>query len=115
MQIKFLTLYHNFKDEEYNKSQAQYELLNMWQRSLTQRNIKFIKKAAVMFQAYSFIEYPDQEKLINEIKAVYGHKDKKTKAIEYWWGGERYPDFDTLFTALAEQKRLMELTIEVKE
>jgi len=115
VQIKFLTLYHNFKDEEYSKSQAQYELLYMWQRSITQQNIKFIKKATVLFQAYSFTDYPDQKRLINEIKAVYSHKDIKTKAIEYWWVGERYPNFDALYKALAEQKRLMELTIEVKE
>ena len=115
MQIKFLTLYHNLKDEDYNKSLAQSELLSMWQRSITQRNIKFINKAAVIFQVYSFIDYPNQERLINEIKTAYGHRDKKTKAVEYWWGGKQYPDFDTLFKALAEQKRLMELTITVED
>jgi hypothetical protein len=115
MQIKFLTMYHKLKDEEYNSLQAQYELLSMWQRSITQRNIKFIKKAKIMFQTYSFSEYLDQEKLIKELQTAYSHKDKRTGIIEYWWGGKQYPDFDTLFKALAKQKRLMELTIEVDE
>ena len=115
MQIKFLTMYHNLKDEEYNNYLAQQELLNMWQRSIMQRNIKFIKKAKIVFQTYAFSEYSDQKKLIKELQTAYGHKDKRTGVIEYWWGGEQYPDFDTLFKALTKQKRLMELTIEVEE
>jgi hypothetical protein len=111
MQIKFLTLYHNFDNDEYSRIQAQDSLLYMWQRSLQLRNMKFISTAKVEFKEYSFFDYPDQEKAKKEIANAYGHKDKKTKAVEYWWGGEQYTDFDTLFKALAEQKQLMELTI----
>ena len=115
MQIKFLTLYHNFDNEEYSRIQAQDSLLYMWQRSLQLRNMKFISAAKVEFKEYPFFDYPDQERVKKEIANAYGHKDKRTGVIEYWWGGKQYPDFDTLFKALAEQKRLMELIIEVKE
>ena len=114
MQIKFLTLYHNFKDEEKNLADAQRSLLSMWQKAIFEGKIKFTPKAAAEFKAYSFFDYPDSTKAIEEIKASYGHKNKQTKEIEYWWGGKQYPSFDTLFKALAEQKRLMELAITVE-
>ena len=81
MQIKFLALYHNFKNEEYNKLSAQRELLSMWKNSIEQRQVKFITKATIQFQAYTFSDYPDQEKLIKELIAVYGHKDKQTLCV----------------------------------
>ena len=115
MQIKFLTLYHNFSDQEKTLADAQRSLLGFWESSVYTNQVPFIPNAKVSFQDYSFVEYPDQEKAKKEMANAYGHKNKKTKAIEYWWGGEQYPDFDTLFKALAEQKRLMELTIEVEE
>lgn len=115
MQIKFLTLYHNFANKERNLAQAQDALLSDWQCAIQIKQIKFIPEAKVYFKDYAFLEYPDKEKAKNYIQENYGHKNKKTRAIEYWWGGEQYPDFNTLFKALAEQKRFMELIIEVEE
>lgn len=115
MRFKFLTLYHNFDNDEYSKIRAQDSLLYMWQRSLQLRNMKFISTAKVEFKEYSFFEYPDSAKAIKEIKASYGHKNKQTKEIEYWWGGKQYPSFDALYSALAEQKRFMELTITTED
>ena len=115
MQIKFLTMYHMFKDEEYSKAFAQQSLLSMWQKSISDQNIKYIDKAHLIFQAYSFSDYPDQERLHKELNTAYGRCVKKNDPIEYWWAGEQYPDFDTLYKALAKQKLLMELVIIVED
>lgn len=117
MQIKFLTLYHEFDDAEYNRCTAQNDLLYMWQRSIQTQRVKFIPTAKVEFKEYSFFDYPDQEKAKREISAAYGHKRKKKDGggIEYYWCGEQYPDLDTLYNALAKQKRFMELTITVED
>jgi hypothetical protein len=117
MQIKFLDLYHNFGDTEYSKVQAQDSLLYMWQRSLQLRNIKFISSARVEFKDYSFFDYPDQEKAKREIQNAYGHKRKKKDGggFEYYWCGTQYPDLETIYAALAEQKRFMELTITTED
>ena len=34
MQIKFLTLYHNFSNEEHSFAEAQRDLLFMWQNAV---------------------------------------------------------------------------------
>ena len=118
MQIKFLTLYHNFSDKEHNLAEAQQSLLTMWQNAVFNRHIKFIPEAKVEFSDYSFFEYPDQVKAKAEIHRAYGLKSKRVKnygEVQYWWAGERYPNLDTLYNALAEQKRFMELTITVEE
>lgn len=120
MQIKFLTLYHNFNLEnnpDYGKYDAQDTLLYMWQRSIQQGFTKFISAAKVEFKEYSFFDYPNQNKAKNEIIRAYGKKRKKKDGggYEYWWCGEQYPDLDTLYAALAEQKRFMELTITVED
>lgn len=117
MQIKFLTLYHDFDDTEHSKHYAQDSLLYMWRRSLQLKQIKFIPTAKVEFKDYSFFDYPDQEKAKKEIHNAYGkkHKNKDGGGTEYWWCCERYYDLDTLYNALAEQKRFMELTITVED
>lgn len=115
MQIKFLTLYHNFADNDCGRIQAQCSLLSEWQRCSQLRNIKLISRASIEFKDYSLFDYPDQEKAKQEINNAYGREDKKTNTVEYWWGGEQYSDFETLYKALAEKKRFMELTLEVEE
>ena len=117
MQIKFLTLYHDFDDREHSLHCAQDSLLYMWQRSIQLEQIKFISSAKVEFKEYSFLDYPDQEKAKREISNAYGHKCKKKDGggIEYYWCGTKYPDLDTLYAALAEQKKFMELTITVED
>ena len=120
MQYKFLTLltpYHEFEDKERSKYYAQDNLLYMWQRSLQLKQVKFIPKAKVEFNDYSFFDYPDQEKARQKISEAYGHKRKKKEGggIEYWWCGTQYPDLDTIYNALAAQKRFMELTITTED
>ena len=117
MQIKFLTLYHDFEDPEYGKNDAQDTLLYMWQRSLQLGYIKYIPTAKVEFKEYSFYDYPNQDKARNELIRAYGKKRKKKDGggYEYWWCGEQYPDLDTLYKALAKQKRFMELIITVED
>ena len=115
MQIKFLTLYHNFGNTERNLAAAQDDLLYSWRRAIQLNNIKFISEAKVSFKDYSFLEYPDQDKAKKMISDTYGHQNKKQKSIEYYWCGKAYTDLDALYTVLAKQKRFMELTIEVDD
>ena len=117
MQIKFLNLYHDFDDTGYSKTNAQESLLYMWQRSIQLKQVKFIPSAKVEFRDYSFFDYPNQEKAKREIQNAYGNKRKKKDGsdIEYRWCGTRYPDLDTLYKALAEEKRFMELTITTED
>jgi hypothetical protein len=115
MQIKFLTLYHNFSDLEKNLADAQRTLLRFWDTAIFNSQVPFIPNAKVTFKDYSFFEYTDQEKAKKEISQAYGKKIKNGGGIQYWWAGEQYHDLDTLYNALAEQKRFMELTIEVTE
>ena len=112
MQIKFLTIYHDFDDVEYSKREAQDSLLYMWMRSLQLQRIKFISAAKVEFKEYSLLEYPNQEKARKEIWNAYGHKDRRSKNKIVWrWSGIEYDDFEAFYAKVAEQKRLMELTI----
>ena len=117
MQIKFLTLYHNFSDKESNFLSAQDSLLTMWRNAVYSQSVPFIPTAKVEFNDYSFFDYPDQEKAKAEIKRAYGSKSKRFKNsdIQYWWAGKQYLDLDTLYKALAEQKRFMELVITVED
>ena len=111
MQIKFLTIYHDLADTEDAKSNAQYSLLSMWQKSLLLQNIGFIESARVEFKNYSLLDYPNQERAKQEVDTAFKYQAKKNGPIEYWWGGEQYDDLEDLYKALAEEKRLMELTI----
>ena len=117
MQIKFLTLYHDFDDPSYGKSCAQDNLLYMWQQSLQLRQIKYISNAKVEFKDYSFFDYPDQEKVRKEIHNTYGHKckNKDDNSFIYRWCEKTYSDLDSIYNALAKQKRLMELIITVED
>ena len=117
MQIKFLTIYHDFDDDvELSKRYAQDSLIYMWQRSVQLQQVKFISSATVDFKDYNILEYPDQAKAKKEIWAAYGHKDKYSKHKQVWrWCGREYTDFETFYNLIAEQKRFMELTITVKD
>lgn len=117
MQIKFLTIYHEFEDTDYSKREAQDRLLYMWMRSLQLKNIKFISKAQVEFKDYSVKEYPNQDKAKREVHIAYGHKLKKSEGggFVYRWGGDEYTNLDSIYNALAEQKRFMELIITVDD
>ena len=116
MQIKFLTLYHDFDDESTSKRYAQDSLIYMWQRSIQLQQVKFISSAMVDFKDYNILEYPDQAKARKEIWNAYGHKDKYSKHKQVWrWCGREYTDFEAFYSIIAEQKRFMELTITVND
>lgn len=109
MQIKFLTIY-NFYDTD--PAQAQYDLLGFWQKSIVNDQINFIHKAAIEFKDYTFEEYPDQERLVNEIrKSVVSGYDSDIKAQFWFIGKKRYTSFEDLYNDLAEVNHLMELII----
>jgi hypothetical protein len=105
MQIKFLNIYH-YQDEP---CQIQYELLGFWQNAIVHDQINFIHNAKIEFNDYSFVDYPDQEKLNKEInnKTSY-HLNGK----QFWQAlGKRYEIFENMYNDLAASYRLMELTI----
>ena len=113
MQIKFLTIY-SYSDTEL--CQVQYELLGFWQRSIINDQINFIRKAAVEFKEYSFEEYNSQEKLNNEIKRSLHSGYNHLHEVQYWrFAGKFYYDFEELYSDLAKDHRLMELTITIEE
>lgn len=116
MQIKFLTIYHEFDDAEYSKRFAQDSLIYMWQRSVQTQQVKFISYAKVEFKDYNILEYADQERARREVHQAYGHKDRASNNKQVWrWCGNTYTDFDIFYNKLAEQKRFMELTITVED
>ena len=108
MQIKFLTMFNAFGEYEINKSFAQIDLLAQWQRSIHTCNIKFIDRASIEFKDYDFSDYEDKARVKKEIKNAYKYKD-------FVFDGVLYGDLESLYNALAEQKRLMELTITVED
>ena len=113
MQIKFLNLYNPSYDEPL---QVQHELLGFWQKSIVNDQVNFIIKATVEFKEYSFAEYPDQEKLNNEIKRSTHSGYLHSQNLQFWqWAGKRYYIFSELYNDLAECHRLMELTLTVEE
>ena len=110
MQIKFLTLCHAFDDREHSLRFAQDSLLHMWKRSIQLKQVEFIPSATIEFKEYSFFDYPDQEKAKKKISDEFGSIERDG-AVNYYWAGTKYPDLDTLYKDLAEQKHFMELTI----
>ena len=115
MQIKFLTIYGS-PIHGSSAAEAQYELLGFWQRSVMYDQVKFIHRARVEFESYSFEEYYDQEKLNNEIKKSVFSGYNHLHNVPYWqYAGKHYYEFDELYNDLAKDHRLMELTITVEE
>lgn len=111
MQIKFLTIYGS-PIHGSSATDAQYELLGFWQRSVGYDQVKTIKKATVEFNDYSFEEYDDQEKLCNEIKKSICSGYNHLHNTRYWqWAGKYYYVFKDLYNDLAKTHRLMELVI----
>jgi hypothetical protein len=112
MQIKFLNIYDHYTE----LLQVQYELLGFWQKSILNDQVNFIHKARVEFNSYTFAEYPDQERLANEIrKSVSSGYDVNLKTHFWLVGNKRYTSFEDLYNMLAENHNLMELTITPEE
>lgn len=103
MQIKFLTLYKNKDNSERNLAAAQGFLLQDWYKAIHENNIKFISKAKLEFDTYSFQEYDNQEKLIQSMLPYYQGLKTYTK--------QENLDFNSYYDDMSKQYRLMELTI----
>lgn len=115
MQIKFLTIY-GMPIHGASAVEAQCTLLEFWQRSIMNNQVKPIDRATIIFNDYSFSEYYDQEKLCNEIRrSVYSSYNHLHSAQFWQWAGKHYYIFEELYNDLAETHRLMELTINVAE
>ena len=113
MQIKFLNIY-NYYDTEL--LQVQYELLEFWQQGIIRDQINFIHKAKVEFKDYTFAEYPDQEKLIQQLqKNIASGYDADIESHFWVIGKKRYTSFEELYNDLAKTHQLMELVITVED
>ena len=112
MQIKFLNIYDYFDIE---RCQVQYELLEFWQKAIVHDQIDFVHCAKVEFKNYSFIDYPDQNKLKSELhRSTISGYDSLIES-DFWFANKRcYTDFDELYNDLAKTHQLMELTITVE-
>lgn len=73
MQIKFKTGYSIGTPLSY----VQAGLLNIWYKSLEASQIKFIKKANIEFIDYDLCEYPNQDKLKEELTSYYNSFNTK--------------------------------------
>ena len=103
MQIKFLTLYQNKDNSERNLAAAQGFLLQDWYKAIHENSIKFISKAKLEFDTYSFQEYDNQEKLIQSMLPYYQGLITYTK--------QENLDFNSYYDDMSKQYSLMELTI----
>ena len=109
MQIKFLNIY-DFCDIEL--AQVQYELLGFWQNAIVYDQVPFINKAVIEFTEYALPDYPDQEKLVNQLKKnIISGYDADINS--YFWviNKKRYTDFEELYNDLAKTHHLMELVV----
>jgi hypothetical protein len=111
MQIKFLNIYDNYTE----LLQAQYELLGFWQQSIINNQVNFIHEAKVEFKRYAFAEYTDKERLIAEIRKSVSSGYDSDLQTDFWIAGNKqYTSFEDLYSMLAENHYLMELTITVE-
>lgn len=109
MHIKFLNIYDYYDTEV---MQVQYELLDFWRLAIVRDQINFIHKAKVEFKDYTFAEYPDQEKLIKELrKSVVSGYDAHTESHFWIVNRKQYSNFEELYDDLAKTHHLMELII----
>lgn len=113
MQIKFLNIY-DFYDIE--PAQVQYELLGFWQNAIVRDQINFIHNAKIEFKEYAFAVYPDQEKLISQLKKnIVSGYDADINSHFWVVNKKRYASFEELYKELAKTHHLMELTITPEE
>lgn len=92
MNIKFVTAY----EADTHKILAQADLLTLWQKSIENSQIKFIKKADIEFLDYAIYDYQDQDKV------------RKALADGTGYEGEQ---LEEAYKTLLKQTRVMELVI----
>lgn len=95
----------NGKITKIEKKRAYVGLLEKWETVITQNQL--FDEIKLSFNTYKFFDYPDQKYLKAFIKSVYTNHNG-----DLYWAGDKYEDFEVLYSALAEQKFIAELTIE---
>ena len=110
MKYTFLAVYHEFDDPIYTMRLAQDFVLEEWRAHLEHGKVPYIPAAKVSFKTYSFLKYPDQEFLKNWVCANF------TSSLgDLCFSGKVYETIYELIAVLDKEKKLIELTVEVKE
>ena len=110
MKYTFLAVYHEFDDPIYTMRLAQDFVLEEWRAHLEHAKVPYISDAKVSFKTYSFLKYPDQEFLKNWVRANF------TSSLgDLCFSGKVYENIYELIAVLDKEKKLIELTMEVKE
>ena len=110
MKYTFLAVYHEFDDPVYTMRLAQDLVLEEWRTNLEHVKVPYISDAKVSFKIYSFLKYPDQEFLKNWVRANF------TSSLgDLCFFGKVYENIYELIAVLDKEKKLIELTVEVKE
>ena len=106
----FLACYHQFDDEEYTLRLAEDFALEEWRVALDHKKVPHISTARITFTPYEFSKYPYQELLKNWV----------SKHFRNSWGdlcsfGVYFDTEEDLIKRLGQEKKLMELRVEVDE
>ena len=110
MKYTFFATYHVFDNEAYTLRLAQNLALEEWRAYLDHQKIPFIPEAKVSFKTWDFSKYPYQELLKNWISKNYRNSFGDLCSF-----GEYFDDEESLIKRLDQEKKLMELTVEVEE
>ena len=110
MKYTFLAVYHEFDDPIYTMRIAQDLVLEEWRTNLEHMKVPYISDAKVSFKTYSFLKYPDQEFLKDWVRANF-----TSSFGDLCFAGKVYENIYELIACLDKEKKLIELTVEVKE
>ena len=110
MKYTFLAVYHEFDDPIYTMRIAQDLVLEEWRTNLEHMKVPYIPDAKVSFKTYSFLRYPDQEFLKDWVRANF-----TSNLGDLCFSGKVYETIYELIAVLDKEKKLIELTVEVKE
>ena len=110
MKYTFLAVYHEFDDPIYTMRLAQDLVLEEWRAHLEHGKVPYIPDAKVSFKTYSFLKYPDHELLKNLVLANF-----TSSFGDLCFSGKVYENIYELIACLDKEKKLIELTVEVKE
>lgn len=106
----FLAVYTQLQNEDDTLRLAQDLVLEEWRAHLEHKKVPYIPEAKISFKTYSFSKYPYQELLRNWI-----WKRFTNSFGDLCYSGTVYTDVEELIADLDVEKKLMELTVEVKE
>jgi hypothetical protein len=110
MTYTFLAVYHEFSDKEYTMRLAENLALEEWRASLDHKKVPAISRARITFTPYEFSKYPYQELLKNWV-----WKNFTNSFGDLCSFGEYFYTVEELIKKLDQEKKLMELRVEVDE